>query len=270
MIDWGHSGPVLIAAFLASLVEFVEALTIVLAVGVTRGWRWALIGTGAGGLLLILLTLVFGPTLQLVPLATLQIVVGVLLLLFGMRWLRKAILRAAGIIRLHDEEKIFAKQTKAMGTAGFGFGPAAFDGIAFIATFKAVVIEGLEVVFIVIAVGATGRMLIPASVGAAAAALIVVLLGIVLHRPLARVPENTLKFSVGVLLSAFGVFWIGEGLRLRWSGEDWAILALAAGFFFVSALGVVLAKRHASDEVMRQAKGRNADELGQETPGDSN
>ena len=128
--------------------------------------------------------------------------------LFGMRWLRKAILRAAGIIRLHDEEKIFAKQTKAMGTAGFGFGPAAFDGIAFIATFKAVVIEGLEVVFIVIAVGATGRMLIPASVGAAAAALIVVLLGIVLHRPLARVPENTLKFSVGVLLSAFGVFWI--------------------------------------------------------------
>jgi len=124
------------------------------------------------------------------------------------------------------------------------------------------VIEGLEVVFIVIAVGATGRMLIPASVGAAAAALIVVLLGIVLHRPLARVPENTLKFSVGVLLSAFGVFWIGEGLRLRWWGEDLAILALAAGFLVVSALGVVLAKRQASDEAMRQAKGRNVDELG--------
>jgi len=250
-LHWGHSGPALIAAFLASLVEFVEALTIVLAVGVTRGWRWALIGTGAGGLLLILLTLGFGPALQLVPLAALQIVVGVLLLLFGMRWLRKAILRAAGIVSLHDEEKIFAMQTKAMAAVGVGFGSAPFDGIAFITTFKAVVIEGLEVVFIVIAVGATGHMLVPASVGAAAAALIVVLLGIVLHRPLARIPENTLKFSVGVLLSAFGVFWIGEGFRLRWPGEDWAILALAAGFFVVSAVSVALAKRQTSHELMR-------------------
>jgi Ca2+/H+ antiporter, TMEM165/GDT1 family len=171
--------------------------------------------------------------------------------LFGMRWLRKAILRAAGIISLHDEGKIFAKQTKALAAAGIGFGLAPFDGIAFITTFKAVMIEGLEVVFIVIAVGATGHMLIPASIGAAAAAIIVVLLGIVLHRPLARVPENTLKFSVGILLSAFGVFWIGEGLRLRWPGEDWAILGLAAGFFIFSALGVALAKRHASNEAIR-------------------
>jgi uncharacterized membrane protein len=245
MIDWAHTGPVLIAAFLASLVEFVEALTIVLAVGVTRGWRWALIGAGAGGLLLVLLTLGFGPALQLVPLATLQIVVGVLLLLFGMRWLRKAILRAAGIIGLHDEEKIFATQAQAqaMDAAEYRSGPSAFDGIAFIAAFKAVVIEGLEVVFIVIAVGTTGRMLIPASVGAAAAAVVVISLGILLHRPLARIPENTLKFSVGVILSAFGVFWIGEGFRLRWPGEDIAILALAAGFLIFSALGVALAKR---------------------------
>jgi uncharacterized membrane protein len=253
MIDWGHSGPAVIAAFLASLVEFVEALTIVLAVGVTRGWRWALIGTAAGTLLLILFTVGFGPALELVPLATLQIVIGILLLLFGMRWLRKAILRAAGILSLHDEEKIFAMQTKTLDAIGVRFGSAAIDGIAFITTFKAVVIEGLEVVFIVIAVGATGGMLIPASLGAAAAAILVVLLGIVLHRPLARVPENTLKFSVGVLLSAFGVFWIGEGLRLRWPGEDWAILALAAGFLSFASLGVVLAKRRtlSENEVMR-------------------
>jgi uncharacterized membrane protein len=253
MIDWGHSGPAVIAAFLASLVEFVEALTIVLAVGVTRGWRWALIGTAAGTLLLILLTLGFGPALQLVALATLQIVIGILLLLFGMRWLRKAILRAAGVLSLHDEEKIFAKQTKTLAAVGVRVGSAAVDGIAFITTFKAVVIEGLEVVFIVIAVGATGGMLVPASLGAAAAAILVVLLGIVLHRPLARIPENTLKFSVGVLLSAFGVFWIGEGLRLRWPGEDWAILALAAGFLSFAGLAVVLAKRRilSENEVMR-------------------
>lgn len=244
MINWAHTGPVVIAAFLASLVEFVEALTIVLAVGVTRGWRWALIGAAAGGLLLVLLTLAFGPALQLVPLATLQIVVGVLLLLFGMRWLRKAILRAAGIISLHDEEKIFADQAQAMDATEHRLGLSAFDGIAFIAAFKAVVIEGLEVVFIVIAVGTTGRMLIPASVGAAAAAVVVISLGIFLHRPLARIPENTLKFSVGVILSAFGVFWIGEGFRLPWPGEDFAILALAAGFLIFSTLGVALARRH--------------------------
>ncbi len=253
MIDWKHIGPVFLAAFLASLVEFVEALTIVLAVGVTRGWRWALVGAGAGAIVLILLTAAFGPALQLAPLATLQIVVGVLLLLFGMRWLRKAILRAAGVISLHDEEKIFHRQTTSLGALGLSFGTkttrGAFDGIAFITSFKAVMIEGLEVVFIVIAVGATGGMLVPGSIGAAAAACVVVLLGFILHRPLARIPENTLKFSVGVLLSAFGVFWIGEGLGARWPGEDWAILGLATGFLAFSALGVALGKRQLANTV---------------------
>jgi len=243
MIEWRHSGPVAIAAFLASLVEFVEALTIVLAVGVTRGWRWALIGTGAGACLLILATLGFGSALRLVPLAILRVVIGALLLLFGIKWLRKAILRAAGIVRLHDEDEIFAKQTNAIGATTVGFESAAFDGIAFITTFKAVMIEGLEVVFILIAVGAAGGMLLPASLGAIAAALVVVVLGIVLHRPLARVPENALKFSVAILLCSFGVFWIGEGLRLRWPGEDLAILYLAAGFFIFSVIVVKLCKQ---------------------------
>jgi uncharacterized membrane protein len=249
VIDWRQSGPVVVATFLASLVEFVEALTIVLAVGVTRGWRWALIGTGAGALLLILLTFGFGSALQLVPLAILQIVIGVLLLLFGISWLRKAILRAAGMISLRDEKKIFAEQTNAMGAAPLNFGSLAFDGLAFVTTFKAVVIEGLEVIFIVIAAGAAGRMLIPASVGAAAAACVVVLSGVILHRPLARVPENTLKFAAGVFLCSFGIFWIGEGLRLRWPGKDLAVLALAAGFFVFSALAVAVVKRHASRRV---------------------
>ena len=251
MIDWRHGGPVAIAAFLASLVEFVEALTIVLAVGVTRGWRWALIGSAAGGFLLILMTLGFGSALQLVPLAILRLVIGALLLLFGLSWLRKAILRAAGIVGLHDENQIFAKQTKAMGAIRVGFESAAFDGIAFITTFKAVVIEGLEVVFIVIAVGAAGGMLLPASLGAIAAAFVVVLLGIVLHRPLARVPENALKFSVAILLCSFGMFWIGEGLRFQWPGEDLAILYLAAGFFIFSVIGVALCKHQAPDRAVR-------------------
>jgi uncharacterized membrane protein len=245
MINWHHSGPAVVAAFLASLVEFVEALTIVLAVGITRGWRWALIGSAAGTVLLILLTLTFGPALQLVPLAVLQLVVGILLLLFGMRWLRKAILRAAGSIGLHDEAKIFASQTKLLGAVGIRLAHDSFDGIAFVTTFKAVLIEGLEVIFIVIAVGATAGMLLPAGLGAAAAAILVLFLGIVLHRPLARVPENALKFSVGVLLSAFGVFWIGEGLRFPWPGEDWSIPALAAAFLCFAGLAVAMAKRQA-------------------------
>ncbi|MGC1187461.1 MAG: hypothetical protein WA871_08710 [Candidatus Acidiferrales bacterium] len=250
MIDWRLGGPVAIAAFFASLVEFVEAVTIVLAVGVTRGWRWALIGSGAGGFLLILTTLGFGSALQLVPLANLQIVIGALLLLFGLNWLRKAILRAAGIVGRHDEDEIFAKQTKAMGATRVRPESPAFDGIALITTFKAVVIEGLEVVFIVIAVGAAGGMLLPASMGAIAAAFIVAVLGIVLHRPLARVPENTLKFSVAILLCSFGVFWIGEGLRLRWPGEDLAILYIAAGLFIVSAIGVRRRKHQALNRLL--------------------
>lgn len=236
-MEWTHSVPAVLASFLASFVEFVEALTIVLAVGVTRGWRSAIAGALLGATLLSSLVLAFGPKLQVIPIRRLQLVVGFLLLLFGIRWLRKAILRAAGVLEPHDETKIFARQAEALRLPGLSQNRA-IDGVGIITSFQAVLIEGVEVVFIVIAVGATANMLLPAGLGALAAGLLVVLLGLVLHKPLARVPENTLKFSVGVLLSSFGVFWIGEGLTFQWMGHDWAILGLIAGFLIASLCAV--------------------------------
>jgi uncharacterized membrane protein len=245
-MSWAHVGTVILAAFLASLVEFVEALTIVLAVGTTRGWRSALFGAGAGAVFLIALTLAVGPALQRIPLTSLQLAVGVLLLLFGLRWLRKAILRAAGVIGLHDEAAIYAKETAALARDGGGTPPlhARLDRIALATSFKAVTLEGLEVIFIVIATGA-GGLLAPAAVGAALAGSLVILAGLALRRPLARVPENTLKFAVGVLLSAFGVFWVGEGLRYPWLGEDLALLGLVGGFTVIALLAVAAVRRSA-------------------------
>ena len=237
MIDWAQAGPYFIAAFLASLVEFVEAMTIILAVGTTRGWRPALLGAAAGTVLLVALVLLLGPALTVIPIAVLQLVIGTLLLLFGMRWLRKAILRSGGVIALHDEALIFDEETRQLRGAG-AVAIAGVDIIGFITTFKAVVLEGLEVVFIVIAIGAGGGMLLPASLGAGLALIIVTGLGLALHRPLARVPENALKFTVGVLITTFGVFWIGEGLGLAWPGEDWALLWLALVIFAVSLAAV--------------------------------
>jgi uncharacterized membrane protein len=241
-MGWTHGASAVLASFLASLVEFVEALTIVLAVGVTRGWRSAITGALLGVALLTVLVAVFGTSLQVIPLRKLQLFVGLLLLVFGMRWLSKAILRASGVMSLRDETKVFARQTEALRLPG-ELRNIAIDGVGFITSFKAVVIEGTEVVFIVIAVGATGHMLLPASLGALAAGLLVILLGLVLHKPLARVPENALKFSVGVLLSAFGVFWIGEGLHLPWFGQDWVVVGLII-CFGSTALGVVRIIKH--------------------------
>jgi Ca2+/H+ antiporter, TMEM165/GDT1 family len=234
MIMGIHASSAALAAFLASLVEFVEALTIVLAVGIVRGWRSALAGAAAGALLLVLLVVLMGPALTLIPLKALQLIVGLLLLLFGMRWLRKAILRAAEIIPLHDEQAAFVAETRELRAAGRA-GRGAFDAVAAATSFKAVVLEGIEVVFIVIAVGAAGGTLVPASLGAAAAGFLVIGLGLVLHRPLARVPENTLKLAVGVLISAFGVFWLGEGLGFGWAWGDGAIPGLA-GILLLAAL----------------------------------
>ena len=242
--------PSMLAAFLASLVEFVEALTVVLAVGVTRGWRGALTGTGLAFALLIALVLILGPALTRIPLDIVQLVVGTLLLLFGLRWLRKAILRGAGVIALHDEEAAYAEQTASLQRRGRNLS-AGIDKVAVAAAFKIVMLEGIEVVFIVIAIGAAGRMLLPASFGALAALAVVIVLGIVVHRPLARVPENTLKFIVGVLLSAFGTFWAGEGIGVAWPGADKALLALIAFYLLLALLLVPLARWRASNLARR-------------------
>jgi uncharacterized membrane protein len=233
MMSWTIAGPAVTAAFLASLVEVVEAFTIVLAVATIRGLRPALLGTAAGLACLTLIVALFGPLIDRIPLYLLQLVIGILLLLFGLRWLRKAILRSAGIIPLHDELHAFAAQESALHRQA-AEQAAGLDWLAGLAACKAVVLEGLEVVFIVIAVGAGRGLLIPASLGALAACVLVLSIGAVVHRPLARVPENTLKFFVGVMLSSFGLFWTGEGLGVAWPGADliipcFMLLFLAAG-----------------------------------------
>ncbi len=241
-MNWAHVGTSVVASFLASMVECVEALTVVLAVGTVRGWRSALLGAGGAVLVLLAIVAALGPALLRVPLHSLQLWVGVLLLLFGLRWLRKAILRSAGLIALHDEEAAFRKNEAAMRVgAGVSGG---LDKVGFGTAFNIVMLEGTEVVFIVIAIGAGGvGLLLPASLGAVAALVVVVLLGVMLHRPLARVPENMLKFAVGVLLSAFGTFWVGEGMGVRWPGEDWSILGLLVGYLLVAFLMVTACRR---------------------------
>ena len=229
-----------LAAFLSSLVEAVEALTIVLSVATVRGWKPAGLGALAGVGTLALIVILLGPFLDLVPLHALQLTIGVLLLLFGMRWLRKAILRAAGVIPLHDETAVFAAETAALRAH-----TQRLDWLAGLASYKALLLEGLEVVFVVIAVGAGRGLLVPASIGALAACALVALVGLIVHRPLARVPENALKFAVGVMLSAFGLFWTGEGLGVAWPGEDLIILAFAALLVLVAALATVVLRREA-------------------------
>jgi uncharacterized membrane protein len=243
-VDWVHAWPTALAAFLASAVEFVEALTVVLAVGAVRGWRGALTGTAAALAVLLAIVLLFGPLLTLIPLRDVQLVVGGLLLLFGLRWLRKAVLRAARVVPLHDEAAVYAREAGSLRSAG----PVAggLDAIGFATAFKITLLEGLEVVFIVIAMGAGGvGLLVPAGAGAVAALLLVAALGLLLHQPLSMVPENALKFSVGVLLAAFGTFWVGEGIGLTWPGSDWSIPGLTLGFLAVAALAVPLCRRRA-------------------------
>jgi uncharacterized membrane protein len=244
--EWTQAGAAA-AAFLASLVEFVEALTVVLAVSAVRGWRGALTGTAIALALLIALTAALGPALTRIPIAAVQVAVGGLLLLFGLRWLRKAILRAAGIIPLHDETAAYAKETAEL--SRFGAAVSALDGIALATSFKIVMLEGIEVVFIVIAIGASGDLLAPAVAGAGAALLLVIALGFRLHRPVSSIPENTLKFTVGALLSAFGTFWVGEGIGAAWPGEDWALLALIAGYLITAFVCIRVAKAVAGPAV---------------------
>jgi uncharacterized membrane protein len=232
MMTWASAAPAVSAAFLASLVEAVEAVTIVLAVATVRGWRSAGTGAVAGLAALALLVFTVGPLLERVPLRALQLVIGILLLLFGMRWLRKAVLRAAGIVPLRDEEAVFERTSAQLRDQDHG--TVRVNGLAALASFKAVLLEGLEVVFIVLAVGAGHNLIGAASIGALAACALVVAIGFAVRRPLARVPENTLKFAVGIVLSAFGVFWTGEGLGVPWPGGDLALLVIAALFLLVA------------------------------------
>jgi len=239
----------MLAAFLGSLVEAVEALTIVLAVATVRGWRPAGLGALAGLVLLSLIVVLLGPLLNLAPLHLLQFAIGVLLLLFGMRWLRKAILRAAGIIPLRDEARAFARETAELNEQAQRH-EARLDWLAGLTSFKAVLLEGLEVAFIVIAVSAAGGLLIPASVGALAACILVAGVGFAVHRPLARIPENTLKFAVGVMLSAFGMFWTGEGLGVAWPGADLAIVGFAALFLALGLAAAAMLRRPGTQEAL--------------------
>ena len=248
---WTHGAASGLASFLASLVEFIEALTVVLAVGSVRGWRGALSGCAAALATLAGLIVLLGGALTRAPLGEIQLAVGSLLLLFGLRWLRKAILRAAGRMALHDEREAFRKSTESLRRIHRGAGP--WDRVAFAAAFQITMLEGAEVVFIVVAIGAGGAgLMLPAGAGALGALVVVAALGFAVHRPLASVPENALKFAVGVLLSAFGTFWAGEGMGVEWPGADWSIPALAAAYLCIAALLVPICR------MGREPRGVNA------------
>ena len=239
--SWGSFAPAVGSAFLASTVEVVEAFTIILAVATLRGWKPAGLGTLAALAILAIIVVGLGPLLDLVPLHGLELVIGVLLLLFGLGWLRKAMLRAAGIMALHDETAIFERERRELGEETARKAASA-DWIAGIAAFKAVLLEGLEVVFIVVAVGAGRGLLWPAAIGALAACIAVLLVGVLVHKPLARVPENSVKFVVGVMLSSFGVFWTGEGLGVPWPGADLSLVGLAVIFLVTGIVTVSFLK----------------------------
>ena len=227
-----------LTTFVASAVEAVEALTIVLAVGVVRGWRSTLYGVGAAAIVLAAIVAALGPALRLIPIETLRFVVGALLLAFGLQWLRKAILRASGYKPLHDEGAAFAREREQADAAGH-VERMGMDWYSFTVAFKGVLLEGLEVAFIVISFGTAQGKVGLAAGAAAAAAVVVVAVGLVVRGPLERVPENSLKFVVGVLLTSFGIFWGGEGAGVNWPGSDLAIFGIVA---FLAVVSFVLTR----------------------------
>ena len=216
-----------LATFLASAVEAVEALTIVLALGVTRGWPSVRLGIAAAAGALALLIAVLGPGLKMIPIEALRLVVGAFLLVFGLQWLRKAILRAAGFKALHDEDEVYRRQVHDALDAGAA-PRTGMDWYSFTVSFKGVFLEGVEVVFIVLTFGSAHGNLPLAIGGAAAAVAMVSGAGFLAHQPLTRVPENAMKFAVGLMLTTFGIFWAGEGVGIDWPGSDAAILAILA------------------------------------------
>ena len=231
-----------LSAFLASAVEMVEALTIVLAAGITRGWRSSLLGVGAATGVLAAATAALGPALTLVPISALRLVVGALLLVFGLQWLRKAILRASGLKALHDEEEAFAREV-AEARATDSQSRGSIDAYGFTLAFKGVLLEGLEVVFIVLTFGSTQGSIGLAALGAAAAVVLVAAAGVAARAPLARVPENAMKFAVGTMLTTFGIFWATEGAGAGWPEGDAALPVVLAFVLVVSFVLVVLLRR---------------------------
>jgi uncharacterized membrane protein len=230
------------SAFLASAVEMVEALTIVLASGLSRGWRSSLAGLGAATVALAVIVGALGPALTLVPLSALRLGVGALLLTFGLQWLRKAILRASGFKALHDEDAIFARELADAQSA-----PreerAGVDWYGFTLSFKGVLLEGLEVAFIVITFGSAQGSIWVAAAAAGAALVLVAGVGVLVRAPLARVPENTMKFAVGVMLTTFGIFWAAEGAGAHWPGADASLPAVLGFVVAVSFASVALLRR---------------------------
>ncbi len=234
-----------VAVFLACIVEAVEALTILLAAG-TRSWRSALAGAAVATLTLAVVVVILGPAISAIPIAYLRLLVGGLLLVFGVGWLRKAIMRASGLKALHDEDKIYAEKLAAARAATSEKRPLVGDWYAFTLSFKGVLLEGLEVVFIVLTFGTNQHDVPLAALAAGCAVLLIAGVGVAVRSPLARVPENTMKFVVGVMLTGFGIFWGAEGAGVQWPGADAALLVLIPVVLGVSLLYVkLLAPRRA-------------------------
>ena len=254
----GASLALFISVFLACSVEAVEAVTIVLAAGTARDWKSALRGVLAGLVTLAVIIAIFGPAISHLPISILRVVVGGLLLVFGLTWLRKAILRSSGYKALHDEEKIFQEELEAARAAAKLTRHGVADWYAFTLSYKGVLLEGLEVVFIVLTFGTIAHKVGLASIAALVAVAVVCAAGFALRAPLAKVPENTLKFAVGILLTSFEIFWGAEGTAgssAKWPGDNWAVLALIAGVWVFATLTVfVLKSLRRKERTIKSAK----------------
>ncbi len=240
------AGALFIAVFLACAVEAVEATTIVLAAGTSRDWRSAGTGILAALAVLAVIVAVLGPAVSAIPLRGLRLVVGALLLVFGLQWLRKAILRASGHKALHDEDKIYAEQLAAAKGAPRRRGGLVPDWFGFTLSFKGVLLEGLEVVFIVLTFGTNQHNVGLAAIAAGCAVVLIVAVGLAVRAPLARVPENTMKFVVGIMLTAFGTFWGGEGAGAHWPGSDAALLVIIPAIALFALALVAILRRSAT------------------------
>jgi uncharacterized membrane protein len=256
----GAQWAVIIAAFLASAVEFVEAFTIVLVVGITINWRSALAGTAAAVVALVALVGIFGTALAHFPIDALRFAVGILLVLFGLKWLKKAILRYAGLKSMHDEEAIYEEQIAEMRARGEHH-QRSIDPFGVATSFKSVLLEGLEVAFIVITFGSAADSISSAIWGALAACVLVVLVGALVRAPLQRVPENTLKFVVGIMLTSFGTFWGGEGVGISWWREDLFLPILVVFYLVVAGLLILWLRPYATSKpAALDAHGQSAEE----------